>query len=109
MATDTSTSRAVRVLADGRLEIPPDLQDELGIRAGTLVRLTVVDGELRIHAVSPEDAEQGSPWLRELYDYFAPVREEIATMGISDEEVNADIAEAIREVRAERAEQAARD
>ena len=49
---------------------------------------------------------KGSPWLRELYEYFAPVRDEILARGISEEEINADIDAAIAEVRAE---QRARD
>ena len=44
----------------------------------------------------------GSPWLKELYEYFAPVREEIIARGISEEEVNADIDAAIAEVHAKR-------
>jgi hypothetical protein len=45
---------------------------------------------------------KGSPWLKELYDYFAPVREEILERGISEDEVNADIDAAVAAVRAER-------
>lgn len=44
---------------------------------------------------------KGSPWLRELYEYFAPVREEILARGISEEELFADIDAAVAEVRAE--------
>jgi hypothetical protein len=44
--------------------------------------------------------QKGSPWLRELYEYFAPVREEIRARGLTEEEVNADIDAAVREVRA---------
>jgi hypothetical protein len=44
---------------------------------------------------------KGSPWLRELYEYFAPVREEILARGITEQELNADIDAAIAEVRAE--------
>ena len=42
-----------------------------------------------------------------LYEYFAPVREEILRRGISEEEVNADIDAAIAEVRAEQRAKAA--
>jgi hypothetical protein len=45
--------------------------------------------------------DPGSPWLRELYEYFAPVRQEILELGISEEEVIADIETAVAEVRAE--------
>ena len=60
------------------------------------------DGELRLKPVRVANEPQGSPWLRELYEYFAPVRQEILDRGISEEEVNADIDAAIAAVRAER-------
>ena len=47
-------------------------------------------------------AEHGSPWLKELYDYFAPVRQEILERGVSEAELNADIDAAIAAVRAGR-------
>jgi hypothetical protein len=49
----------------------------------------------------PPMSEKGSPWLRALYDYYAPVRQDMIDRGISDEEVNADIDAAIAAVRAE--------
>jgi hypothetical protein len=42
----------------------------------------------------------GSPWLKDLYDYFAPVRE--AAKDMSEEEINLVIDEAIAEARRER-------
>jgi hypothetical protein len=47
-------------------------------------------------------APRGSPWLRELYDLFAPVRESFAKSGMTEDEINAEIDAAIREMRAER-------
>ena len=44
----------------------------------------------------------GSPWLRQLYLYFAPVRQEIVDRGISEDEVNADIDAAIKDLRSRR-------
>ena len=46
----------------------------------------------------------GSPGLRALYEYFASVREEIRAMGVSQEELFADIDAAIAEVRAQKRE-----
>jgi DNA-binding protein H-NS len=57
------------------------------------------------------EAHKGSPWLRELYELFAPTREYIRASGITQEELHADIDAAIAEVRAaqrDRAEQAKR-
>ena len=39
----------------------------------------------------------GSPWLKELYDLFAPVRQEAASY--SEDEVNTAIDEAVQAVR----------
>ena len=45
----------------------------------------------------------GSPWLKELYDLFAPVRQAFAESGMTEDEINAEIDAALREYRAERA------
>jgi hypothetical protein len=79
-----------------------EFRKELGIDDETLVFLTVVDGELRIRPVhfNKNPSQKGSPGLRALYEYFAPVREEILASGITQEELFADIDAAIAEVRA---------
>jgi bifunctional DNA-binding transcriptional regulator/antitoxin component of YhaV-PrlF toxin-antitoxin module len=99
MATQT---KLVRQLRGGQITIPVEFRRELGIEAETLLRMTLEDGELRIVPVEAEPRGKGSPWVRELYDYFAPVREQIAAAGYTDEEINADIDAAIRAVREER-------
>jgi AbrB family looped-hinge helix DNA binding protein len=95
-------SKVVRARKKGQVTIPDEYRKELGIGEDTLLRMRVEDGELRIAPVEVREQEQGSPWLRELYEYFAPVREEILRKGYTEEEVNADIDAAIRAVRAER-------
>ena len=45
---------------------------------------------------------KGSPWLKGLYDSFAPVRKRIQEQGYSEEEINAAIDEAVRAVRRQR-------
>ena len=109
-----AASKVVRTRKKGQITIPDEFRRALGIGEDTLLRVSVRDGELRLAPVEVREredagteaktdaAEQGSPWLRELYEYFAPVREEIVRKGYTEEEVNADIDEAIREVRAER-------
>jgi bifunctional DNA-binding transcriptional regulator/antitoxin component of YhaV-PrlF toxin-antitoxin module len=94
-------SKIVRSLRGGQVTIPAAFRRELGIGDDTLLRMTLADGELRIKPVEVSEPTKGSPWLRELYEYFAPVREEILRRGISEEEVNADIDAAIAAVRAE--------
>ena len=92
----------VRASKTGQVAIPDEIRKELGIEENTLLRVTVQDGELRLKPVDRREETEGSPWLLEPYEYFAPVREEIRRKGYTDEEVNAAIDAAIREVRAER-------
>lgn len=95
-------AKLVKPLRGGQITSPAEFRRELGIGEGTLLRMTLEHGELRLVPVQVEIESKGSPWFRELYDYFAPVREEIAAARYSDDEVNADIDAAIRAVRAER-------
>jgi bifunctional DNA-binding transcriptional regulator/antitoxin component of YhaV-PrlF toxin-antitoxin module len=97
----TQMTKIVRSLRGGQVTIPAAFRKELGINDETMLCMTLVDGELRIKPMQITEAPKGSPWLRELYEYFAPVREEILRRGISEEEVNADIDAAITAVRAE--------
>jgi bifunctional DNA-binding transcriptional regulator/antitoxin component of YhaV-PrlF toxin-antitoxin module len=101
MSQSAQITKIVRSLRGGQVTIPVAFRKELGIDEETMLRMTLVDGELRIKPIQITEAPKGSPWLRELYEYFAPVREEILRRGISEEEVNADIDAAIAEVRAE--------
>lgn len=95
-------AKIVRQLRGGQITIPAEFRRELGIEADTLLRMTLEDGELHIVPVRVETGGKGSPWVKELYEYFAPVREHIAAAGYTEEEVNADIDAAIRAVREER-------
>jgi len=104
MQTSDKTRTVFRLLHSDEITIPEEFRAELQIDENTLLFLTVVDGELRIRPVhfNRNPSQKGSPWLRELYEYFAPVREEILASGISQEELFADIDAAIEAVRAER-------
>ncbi len=55
--------------------------------------------EMETSDTSEQNPDRGSSWLRELYDYFAPVREEALEKGYTEEEINAAIDEAVRAVR----------
>ncbi len=46
--------------------------------------------------------DSGSAWAKDLYDLFAPVRAEVEAKGMTEEEVNQIIDDAIEEVRRER-------
>ncbi len=50
----------------------------------------------------PLGDSEGSPWFREFYDLFAPVRQEAIDKGYTDEEINTWIDEALQASRAER-------
>lgn len=102
MSESLQMTKIVRPLRGGQVTIPAAFRKELGIDNETMLRMTLIEGELRIKPVQVSEAPKGSPWLRELYEYFAPVREEILASGVSEEEVNADIDAAIAAVRAER-------
>jgi AbrB family looped-hinge helix DNA binding protein len=96
--------RTVRALRSGRITVPATFRKQLGWTEGSQFQITLEAGELRIRPLRmTEPAERGSPWLKELYEYFAPVREEIKAMGLTEDELNAEIDEAIREVREMRA------
>ena len=94
-------TKTIRVSRKGRTTIPADFRRQLGIDEETMVRMSLIDGELRIVPLRGPDPVGISDWLRELYDFYAPVREEILRRGISEEVVNADIDAAIAAVRAE--------
>jgi AbrB family looped-hinge helix DNA binding protein len=98
VAAEQSVSKVVRSLRGGQITIPAEFRRALNIHDDTLLQLTLVDGELRVRPVEVR-ASQGSAWLRELYEYFAPVREEVLARGISEEELYADIDAALAEVR----------
>jgi len=101
MTSTTKKSKLVRPLRGGQITIPAEFRKTLGIDENTMLRVTLADGELLISPVRVDEPSKGSLWLRELYEYFAPVREEIRARGISQEELYADIDAAIEEVRTE--------
>jgi len=90
----------VKTLRNGQITIPIAVRRELGIDERTILQLSVTeDREIRIKPIQVEDRPKGSPWLKDLYEYFAPLREEIAASGMTEQEVNDLIDEAIRDVR----------
>jgi bifunctional DNA-binding transcriptional regulator/antitoxin component of YhaV-PrlF toxin-antitoxin module len=91
------------MLRNGQLTVPAEFRKQLGLEESSLLRMTIDKGELRIRPVEVSEGETGSPWLRELYDLFAPWREIALEKGYTEEGINADIDEALREVRAKRA------
>ena len=90
--------RVVKQLRHGQITIPKDLREALGIDADDLLSIDLVDGKLEIEPVRVAPKGKGSPWARDLYEMFAPVRESLE--GRSEDEINQAIDEAVEEVRA---------
>jgi bifunctional DNA-binding transcriptional regulator/antitoxin component of YhaV-PrlF toxin-antitoxin module len=90
-------TKIIKPLRSGQITIPVAYREKLGIDADTLLQIRLTQGELRIKPVKAVDAARGSPWLKELYDYFAPARKEAAKY--TEDEINADIDKAVKEVR----------
>ena len=103
MKSKKQTTKIVRQLRSGQVTIPVEFRRELGIEGEGMLQMTLADGELRIRPMRAAEQAADTSWYRHLYDYFAPVREEIAARGISEQEVNDDIDAAVRAVRAEHA------
>lgn len=90
----------VKTLRNGQITIPIAMRRELGINEQTMLQVSVTeDREIRIKPVSVDDRPKGSPWARELYEYFAPVREEVAASGMTEQEIDDLLDEALRDVR----------
>lgn len=97
MSSKERMTRIVRPLRGGQITIPAEMRARLGITPETLLRLILEGAELRIRPVRTGDTAGGSPWLKELYDLFAPVRAQAAAS--SEAEVNAAIDQAVAAVR----------
>ncbi len=54
---------------------------------------------LKFKEMQPTQQATGSSWLKDIYAIFAPVRAEVAASGMTEDEINQLIEEAIDEVR----------
>ena len=97
MSEKEPVKKIVRQLRNGRITIPAVFRHELGIHDHSLLQVTLASGELHISPVQAAAQTQGSAWLKELYELFAPSRELAARY--SEDEINADIDQAIADVR----------
>jgi len=94
--------KLVRSLRSGQITIPSEFRAKLDIDEHTLLQIELVGSELHIRPVKVAKSEAGSAWARELYELYAPVREEAAKY--SEKQVNADIDKAVAIVRRKRAQ-----
>jgi AbrB family looped-hinge helix DNA binding protein len=98
MAMAKSKTKIVRQLRHGQITIPKEFRDELGLEPDDLLQVKLADGKLEVSTVRTS-AKRGSEWAVRLYEEFAPVRE--ALKGMSEQEIDDMIREALDEVRAE--------
>lgn len=94
----TPFTQIVRPLRRGQLTIPAEFRRRLGIDDDTLLQLTLYEDKIEIVPVVTKPVA-GMAWARELYEMFAPVRQEAQTM--DEAEIDALIDEAIDEVRSQ--------
>jgi len=89
-------TRTSRLQRHGRISIPKEFRDALGLEEGDLLSLKLAEGKLELESASAAPSE-GSAWARELYETYAPVREGLK--GTDEAEINEAIDRAVAEVR----------
>lgn len=90
-------TRIVRQLRNGQITIPKEFREAMHLDPDDLLSVTLEDGHLSVTAAQ---SSKSSAW-RDLYDLFAPTREAISRSGLSEQEINDAINEALRAYRAE--------
>jgi AbrB family looped-hinge helix DNA binding protein len=89
--------KLVRQLRHGQITIPKEFREALGLDKDGLLSMVLSEGKLEIEPVKVTPREKGSPWARELYEMFAPVRGSLESH--PEEEINRAIDESVEEVR----------
>lgn len=92
--------KVVKQLRHGQITIPKELREAIGLNEDDMLAITVAGEKLEVEPVKVTPKSKGSPWAREIYQMFTPVRESLK--GRSEEEVNEAIDEALREAREKR-------
>ena len=89
--------KLVKQLRHGQITIPKEFREALGLEETDMLSISLGDGKLEVEPVRVEPKVKGSPWAKELYELYAPVR--AGLKDIPEEEINEAINEAVREVR----------
>ena len=92
-------TKIIRPLRGGQGTIPADYREKLGINVDTLLQISLIQGELRIKPVKAVDIVGGSPWIKELYELFEPVRKEAIEKDYTEEKINTAIEKAVVAIR----------
>ncbi len=90
--------KLVKQLRNGQITIPKEFRQALGLGEDDILSISLVGGKLEVEPVRVQPKTQGSPWARELYELFAPVRKGLKRH--PEEQINQAIDEAVKEVRA---------
>jgi AbrB family looped-hinge helix DNA binding protein len=93
-------NKIVKQLRHGQITIPKGLREALGLKDDDLLSISLAGGKLEIEPLKVAPKSTGSPWARELYQLFTPVRKSLE--GHREEEINEAVEEAVREVRSEK-------
>lgn len=91
--------KIVKQLRHGQITIPKELREALGLPEEGLLSITLSEGKLVVEPLRVTPNAKGSPWAKELYELFAPVRKSLEAH--ANEEINQAIDEAVEEARAE--------
>ena len=89
--------KVVKQLRHGQITIPKELREAIGLEEDDLLSISVAGDKLEVEPVKIATKKKGSPWAKELYELFAPVRESLRDR--SEGEVNEAIDEALKEAR----------
>jgi AbrB family looped-hinge helix DNA binding protein len=98
-------TRIIKPLRGGQITIPAEFRRELGITEESMLQVTLSEGELHVKPVRVTDTGAGSPFLKELYEYFAPARQEAQEKGYTGEEIDAAVDQALKAVRSKQHEE----
>lgn len=61
--------RLIKRLRRGRITIPKEIRDEMGLRADDVLEITLEDGKLVIEPATITRT-MGTPWIKALYDQY---------------------------------------
>ena len=89
--------KIVKQLRHGQITIPKEIREAVGIDPDDMLAITVAGDRLEIEPVRVASKDKGSPWAKEIYQMFSPVRESLKDR--SEEEINKAIDEALKEAR----------
>jgi AbrB family looped-hinge helix DNA binding protein len=93
-------NKIIKQLRHGQITIPKELREALGLEDDDVLSISLAGDKLEIEPLKVAPKTAGSPWARELYKLFAPVRKSLE--GYSEEEINEGVEKALREVRSEK-------